>query len=174
MQMFGQNLVNHTSGIHSHSSQILTCRSSISCSTFAIVSAKTEGRAECCSSWTPVCPHTWTLWPTFARFWCPYIMAHRLGMTMNFSGSSALGIQKMDHCMQLAPGGRSEGELHREWLPSQDWASQQAWFCGDLKGGGGAKLHATVARSRIKRSWWLQHLGDLILQTCLVVSITQQ
>ena len=44
-----------TSGIRSHSSQTVTCRSSsISCSTIAIVLAKTEGRPECCSSWTSV------------------------------------------------------------------------------------------------------------------------
>ena len=33
---------------------------------------------------------------------------------------------------------------------------------------GGAKLHASVAGSRIKHSSWLQRLGDLILRTHLV------
>ena len=37
---------------------------------------------------------------------------------MNVNGDSALGTQKIDHCMQLAPGKRDEEVLHREQLPS--------------------------------------------------------
>ena len=46
--------------------------------------------------------------------------------------------------LALAPSARSKRELHHERLPSQDWASQLARFCGDLKGG--TKLHTNVYR----------------------------
>ena len=47
-----------TSGICSYNSRTVTCRfSSISCSTFAIVLAETEGRPECCLSWKTIHPY---------------------------------------------------------------------------------------------------------------------
>ena len=103
-------------------------------------------------------------------FWHPYTVIHRLRITdYNVNGGSALGTQKIDHWTQLAHGGRNEGELHRERLPSQDWASLRARFYGDLKGRG--KLHASVAGSCLKHSSRLQHPGDLILRTRLVVTL---
>ena len=54
--------------------------SSISCSTFAIVLAKTEGLPESCSSWTSVCPYMNSL-THFCMFVTSQTVAHRLCIT---------------------------------------------------------------------------------------------
>ena len=68
----------------------------------------------------------------------------------------------MDHCTQLAPGRRSEPELHRELLPSQ--AGSFLWGFEGRE----PRYTSMFTRSHVKRSLWLQQLGDLILWTHLI------
>ena len=109
---------------------------SCSCSTFAIVSAQTEGWPEHCSSWMSLSPYMNSL-THFCTFWThcgPQTLHNWRWMSM---GVVLLALKKWI----------SEGELHRERLSNQDWTSQQAWFCGYLKGWGSQTIR--------QRSWIL-------------------
>ena len=112
---------------------------------------------------------TWTLWPTFSHFWHPYTVAHRRRITDDECqwGVMSLAIKKMDHYTQLALAGKVSGSSIANACAIKYEHRQGLSFVGISKGG--AKLHASAAGSRVKLSSRLQRLGDLILQTCLVL-----
>ena len=72
-----------TSEIRSHGSRTVTCQSSsisCSCSNFSLFQPKPKADQNAIHHGR-LYVHTWTLWPTFAHFLCPYTVSHRLRIT---------------------------------------------------------------------------------------------
>ena len=151
--------------IRLHSLQTVTRRSSsISCSTFAIVSTKTKHRPQHCLSWMSLRPYVKYL-TTFACFWRLYTMAHRLFIT---DDKCQWGLcpwhSRNGHCMELTPGGKGRCSS----IANRVKTERRSGLGFVEISNGGAKLHASDAGSHVNRFSWLLHLGDLILQTHLV------